>query len=103
MTRGRSEKPPSICRQVIFCPMRGSHSSQTASKSFSISEVLVFHRVFSLLSKDSASIEGVALACKVEPVTGVNRLKSVLIETTKRPFESPKKILKMIPKAKRKR
>ena len=57
------------------------------------------------MSKESGSAEGATLATGVETVdvAGVNRLNRVLIETTKRPFESPKKIIKKIPRAKRKR
>ena len=110
ITRGSRKKPPSICCHVTGCPIRGSHWSDMVLKKSPISLAFSFKSFCSVFTKESFSgliSAGDAEAglgwVTVTAAGGAKRLKSALTERTKRPFESPKNMLKAMPRMKRKR
>ena len=111
MTSGSSKKPPNICSQVTGWPIFGRILSGNALVKFEISAAFSFHAALSFFLRDvwevllsvdkdeTSSLAGVTLA----EAGGASRLKRVLTERTKSPFESPKNMLSAIPRTNRNR
>ena len=110
ITRGKRKNPPSICCQLTGWPIRGSHSSDSFLKKSPIGLAFSFKSFCRVFEKEPCSgpTSNAGRAAGLDGVMetaagGARRLNRALTERTKRPLESPKNMLRTIPRTNRNR